>query len=82
MPLAVTCDFKARAMGEDGSHAAYDLKRCFDIAWASGFRGPWALEHGHSDRERCFREIGLLRDSLRRWMSEADIEAKDESTLD
>jgi hypothetical protein len=71
MPLAVTCDFKAKVMADDGSHAAYDLKKCFDIAWAAGFRGPWAFEHGHTDRARCFLEIGLLRDWMREWMKAA-----------
>jgi len=71
MPHAVTCDFKAKVMGEDGSHADYDLEKCFNIAWAAGFRGPWAIEHGHADRERCFREIGLVRDWLREWTKSA-----------
>ena len=71
MPLAVTCDFKAKGMADDGSHAAYELKKCFDIAWAAGFRGPWAFEHGHVDRARCFREIGMLRDWMREWMKAA-----------
>ena len=44
-PLAVTCDFKAMQLGPDGEHAAYDLKRCFQIGWDAGFRGPWCLEH-------------------------------------
>jgi len=72
MPLAVTCDFKAKLMGEDGSHPDYDLKKCFEIAWASGFRGPWAIEHGHADRTRCFREIGMIRDWLREWTRAAE----------
>lgn len=71
MPLAVTCDFKAKVMGDDGSHVDYDLKKCFDIAWAAGFRGPWAIEHGHTDRARCFREIGRVRDWLREWTKAA-----------
>ena len=69
--LAVTCDFKAKAMAKDGSHAAYDLKKCFDLSWAAGFRGPWAFEHGHANRDRCFREIGMLRDWMRQWQEEA-----------
>ena len=39
-PLAVTCDFKAKKLGTEFEHPAYDLKRCFDIGWAAGFRGP------------------------------------------
>ena len=42
-PKAVTCDFKARELGPEGQHAAYDLKRCFTIGWEAGFRGPWCL---------------------------------------
>jgi hypothetical protein len=70
-PLAVTCDFKARQLGPRGEHPAYDLKRCFTIGWQAGFRGPWCLEHAHPDRQMLFRELGLLRDMLRRWISEA-----------
>lgn len=70
-PLAVTCDFKAFALGADGSHAAYDLKRCFRIGWDAGFRGPWCLEHFHDDLKSLVREFGLLRDLLKRWMAVA-----------
>lgn len=67
-PLAVTCDFKAKAIAEDGSHAAYDLKRCFDIGWQSGFRGPWCFEHASSDWDTQLKNLRLLRDRLREWM--------------
>lgn len=67
-PLAATCDFKARRLGPRGEHAEYDLRRCFDIAWACGFRGPWALEHGNRDTEKLFAELAILRDMLRQWM--------------
>lgn len=70
-PLAVSCDFKARALAADGHHAAWDLQRCFDIGWQSGFRGPWCLEHAHRDRSTLFRELRLLRDQLRDWMHAA-----------
>jgi hypothetical protein len=69
-PHAVTCDFKARALGPGGEHEAYDLKRCFSIGWDTGFRGPWCLEHGHADEETLLRELRTLRDRLRQWMSE------------
>lgn len=69
-PRAVTCDFKARELEADGTHKLYDLKRCFTIGWDAGFRGPWCLEHAHADRKTLFRELGLLRDSLRKWMGE------------
>lgn len=68
-PLAVSCDFKAKVLGADGSHADYDLKRCFDIGWSAGFRGPWCLEHFHDELASLYREMGLLRDLLRKWMS-------------
>ena len=71
-PGAVTCDFKAKTMGPNGEHAAYDLKKCFEIGWSSGFRGPWNFEHGHRDRQRAFREIGLLRDWMRFWFKEQE----------
>ncbi|MEQ8786249.1 MAG: TIM barrel protein [Pirellulaceae bacterium] len=68
-PLAVTCDFKARQLGPEGQHPLYDLRRCFDVGWKAGFRGPWCLEHANPDRKMLFRELGLLRDKLREWMS-------------
>ncbi len=70
-PLAVTCDFKARALGPHGEHKLYDLKRCFTVGWKTGFRGPWCLEHAHQNRKTLFRELALLRDMLRGWMKEA-----------
>ena len=70
-PLAVSCDFKAKTLGADGSHADYDLKRCFEIGWSAGFRGPWCIEHSHDDLTALYREMGLLRDMLRKWMAEA-----------
>ena len=69
-PLAVTCDFKARTLNADGQHREYDLKRCFDIGWDAGFRGPWCIEHGHADEKTLFRELRLLRDQLRTWIAE------------
>jgi len=69
-PGAVTCDYKARQLGPNGEHELYDLKRCFTIGWQAGFRGPWCLEHAHADRKTLFRELSLLRDMLRKWMTE------------
>jgi hypothetical protein len=69
-PLAVTCDFKARALGPRGEHPLYDLKRCFEIGWAAGFRGPWCLEHANKDRKKLFKELAWLRDQLRQWIKE------------
>ncbi|MDA1050326.1 MAG: hypothetical protein O3C40_07575, partial [Planctomycetota bacterium] len=68
-PTAVTCDFKAKTLGPNGEHDAYDLRRCFDIGWQAGFRGPWCLEHAHRDRKTLFRELSMLRDMLREWMA-------------
>lgn len=67
-PFAATCDFKAKTLGPNGEHAAYDLKRCFDIGWKSGFRGPWCIEHGNSDYQQLLRNLGFVRDQLRAWM--------------
>ncbi len=70
-PFAVSCDFKARALEADGQHPAYDLKRCFDIGWNAGFRGPWCFEHFNADVTQLFRGFALLRDMLRGWMKAA-----------
>lgn len=67
-PLAVTCDFKTRTLGLKGEHPLYDLKRCFEISWTAGFRGPWCLEHANKNRENLFKELVLLRDMLRGWI--------------
>ena len=70
-PFAVSCDFKAKEMDADGTHKAYDLKRCFDVGWQAGFRGPWCFEHFHEDVTQLIREFGMLRDMLKGWMKEA-----------
>lgn len=70
-PTAVTCDYKARALGPNGEHELYDLKRCFDIGRKAGFRGPWCLEHANRDRKTLFRELSMLRDMLREWTKAA-----------
>lgn len=66
-PHAVSCDFKAFRLGADGSHADYDLKRCFDVAWRSGFRGPWCFEHFHDELRPLLHEMTVLRDMIRAW---------------
>jgi hypothetical protein len=71
-PFAASCDFKPFALGPDGSHPAYDLKRCFRLGWDAGFRGPWCFEHFHSDLGQQLREMAFLRDQLRAWMREAE----------
>jgi sugar phosphate isomerase/epimerase len=70
-PFAASCDFKALALDADGAHQAYDLKRCFQIAWDAGFRGPWSIEHFNADYRQLLREMALLRDRLREWMRAA-----------
>jgi hypothetical protein len=70
-PLAASCDFKAYALGPDGAHAAYDLRRCFQIGWDAGFRGPWCLEHFHDDLASLLQEFVWLKDQLHKWMAEA-----------
>ena len=67
-PAAVTCDFKAFQLGPRDEHPRYDLKRCFDIGWAAGFRGPWCLEHFNDSLEGLWRGFGRLRDLLQGWM--------------
>ncbi|MBL9200952.1 MAG: TIM barrel protein [Opitutaceae bacterium] len=69
-PLAASCDFKAFELGPAGSHAAYDLRRCFQIGWDAGFRGPWAIEHFHADLAQLLRQMGTIRDLLLRWTRE------------
>jgi hypothetical protein len=70
-PFAASCDFKPFPLEPDGSHPKYDLKRCFDLGWSAGFRGPWCLEYFHSDLKQQLREMGLVRDQLRQWMRDA-----------
>ncbi len=67
-PLAVTCDFKALALDAHRQHSAYDLRRCFQIGWDAGFRGPWCFEHFHSSLAELLRELVYLRDTLTDWV--------------
>lgn len=67
---AVTCDFKATNLGPDGEHEAYDLRRCFDVAWKAGFRGPWCFEMFHDDLPRLFRSMVKMREMLTAWTAE------------
>lgn len=69
-PLAVTCDFKAMKLGPAGEHAEYDLRRCFDIAWKAGFRGPWCFEHFNEELSGMWKDLVLLRQMLQRWTAE------------
>jgi len=71
-PVAATCDFKALTLGPGGEHTDYELRKCFDIAWQAGFRGPWCFEHFHESLPMLFKEMARLRDWLSGWMTEAD----------
>jgi hypothetical protein len=68
-PFAVSCDFKARTLGAQGEHDEYDLKRCIDIGWDAGFRGPWCFEYFHANLADLYRDLGVLRDRLRQWIA-------------
>ena len=67
-PLAVTCDFKAFQLEPDGQHKPYDLRRCFQIGWDAGFRGPWCLEHFDEKLPNLLANMVKLRDDLKGWM--------------
>ena len=70
-PLAVTCDFKAYALGPNDEHPRYDLKRCFQIGWDAGFRGPWCLEHFNDTLDALLRGFARLRVMLQQWTKES-----------
>ncbi len=69
-PFAATCDFKAKTITKAGEHPQYNLRKCFDIAWASGFHGPWCFEHANPNTDQLFQEFRLLRDLVRKWTAE------------
>ncbi len=70
-PFAVSCDFKAFELDAAGEHKRYDLRRCFQVGWDAGYRGPWFFEHFHAELPALVREMGLLRDRIRQWTKEA-----------
>ncbi|MBM3735869.1 MAG: sugar phosphate isomerase/epimerase [Acidobacteria bacterium] len=70
-PHAVSCDFKAFQFGPGNSHPKYDLKRCFDVAWKAGFRGPWCFEHFNEKYKPLLAGMAALRDMIRMWTAEA-----------
>lgn len=69
-PLSVTCDFKALALGPKHEHKAYDLRKCFDVAWAAGFRGPWCFEHFNTSLPGLLKGFVWLREQLQAWTKE------------
>ncbi len=70
-PGAATCDFKVFDLDANQHHAKYDIRRCFEIGRAAGFRGPWAIEHWNEDTAAYARETTYLRDQLVKWMAAA-----------
>ena len=52
---------------EEGQHERYDLRRCFQIGWDAGFRGPWCFEHTHPSLPRLLQDLVQLRDMIRAW---------------
>lgn len=70
-PYAVTCDFKTRGLTAAWEHPAYDLRRCFEIGWEAGFRGPWCIEHLNPDSSVILEQLRWLKDQLDSWIQEA-----------
>ena len=66
-PHAVTCDFNAYQLDADGNHSRYDLKRCFQIGWDAGYRGPWCLEHFNTTLDGLIKGLITLRMMLNGW---------------
>ena len=66
--FAVSCDFKAFQLTPKGEHTLYDLKRCFELAWETGFRGPWCIEHFNESLEGLWQGFGQVTEMLRKWM--------------
>lgn len=70
-PGAATCDFKVFELNAERQHERYDIRRCFEIGWKAGFRGPWAIEHWNDDLKQYAKDTGFLRDQLVKWMKDA-----------
>ena len=69
-PLAVTCDFKVGNLTPNFEHRGYDLKRCFEIGWKAGFRGPWCIEHGNGNTANLFKEWRWIKSQIETWTKE------------
>ena len=67
-PASGTHDLR---LGPAGEHPSYDLKRCFELGWKAGFRGPWCIEHAGANTKDLFRELTWIRDQLKKWTREA-----------
>ncbi len=70
-PFAVTCDFKVKTLGDNLEHPPYDLKRCFQIGWGAGFRGPWCFEHFNAPLSKLLKDFASLRDLVYQWTKES-----------
>ena len=70
-PHAVSADFKVRELGPNGEHPLYDLRACFDLGQRAGFRGPWCIEHTHTDKATLLRELRTIANMLRAWSRSA-----------
>lgn len=68
-PHAASADFKVMKLGPNGEHADYDLRACFELGRAAGFRGPWCIEHQNADRAMLLRELRVIAGQLRTWLS-------------
>jgi len=69
-PLAVTCDFKVGKLAPGFVHRGYDLRRCFEIGWKAGFRGPWCIEHGNGNTANLFKEWRWIKKQIETWTKE------------
>jgi hypothetical protein len=69
-PHAVTCDFKVGNLGPQFEHPTYDLRRCFEIGWKAGFRGPWCIEHGNGNTAALFKEWRWIKGRIEAWSKE------------
>ena len=64
---AASCDFKVYELTKGRRHPKYDLRRCFDIGWKAGFRGPWVIEHMKPTTKNFIRDTVYIRDLLQDW---------------
>ena len=74
-PHAATSDFKFFKLSPDGRHPAYDLKKCFDVGWDAGFRGPWCLEHNTRNLKQLLNELRMVREMLLGWIAQRQVDS-------
>jgi hypothetical protein len=68
-PYAVTSDFKAFQLEPDNSHPKYDLEKCFTTGWDANFRGPWVIEHFHTDLRSQLKGFLHVSKLLKTWIA-------------